>query len=174
MRILTAVMTLLATSALAQDIRDPALITKLAAGVLCAPEVTGTVPAPDTVAGVTNVIDRLPPFISRSRTVPAVIGVGFAVTTTSAVELPEVRIEVTHPPMGPDGITVESYPGAIWTDGSGFAMYQFDYDYELVTGPWTVAAFLDTQELWSVTFDVVAPADVPGLAIPCGYQDLLS
>ena len=49
MRILTAVMTLLATSALAQDIRDPALITKLAAGVLCAPEVTGTVPAPDTV-----------------------------------------------------------------------------------------------------------------------------
>jgi hypothetical protein len=174
MRALLALLLLLPLPAFAQDILDRSLIRGLVAGILCAPEVIGTTPAPDTVAGVTNLIEELPPFVSESRMVPAVIGIGFAVAVEPTVDLPAVRIEVTHPPMGPERTTVETYPSAHFVDGGSFAMYQFEYDYELVEGPWVVAAFSDTQPLWSVTFQVVAPELVPELAAPCGFEALLS
>jgi hypothetical protein len=173
MRALAALL-LTVTPVWAQDIRDAALIAGIEAGIVCAPPVIGSAPAPDTVAGVTNIIEDLPPFVSNDRIVPAVLGVGFAVRVDPTIDLPAVRVEVEHPPMGPDRITRESYPSGHYVGGDSFAMYQFEYDYELVKGAWTVTGWLDTQPLWSVTFQVVDPTLVPDLAAPCGYEALLS
>lgn len=150
-------------------------IADLQAGVICAPEVIDEVPAPDTIAGVQNVIADDPPFVTTGRTVPAVIGIGFAIKSMAAKQdLLIVTIVVTHPPMGPDGVTRESYQSAIWTDAYALTAWQFEYDYELVTGPWTVSAWAGDRMVYSVAFEVVPPEMMPELASVCGYEALLS
>jgi hypothetical protein len=179
MRIHLALLVLAATlapalPAAAQDIASP-LVAELAAGIVCAPKVTGTLPAPDTVAGVTNLIDSLPPFVSDSRIVPAAIGLGFAVTSRAAkADLLDVRVELTHPPMGPEGATRQSYATDILASGESFTLYQLEAEYELVEGPWTMAAYAGDTLLWQVDFTLMPPELVPDLAAPCGFADLLS
>lgn len=150
-------------------------IADLQAGVICAPEVIDHVPAPDTVAGVQNVIEGDPPFVTNGRTVPAVIGIGFAIKAQAAgQDLPEVTIVVTHPPMGPDGVTRESYQTSIRADRLSLTAWQFEHEYELVTGPWTVSAWAGDRLVYAVTFDVVPPEMLPELAATCGFEELLS
>jgi len=165
---------LIASPLRAEDVVTSA-IADLQAGVICAPEVIDHVPAPDTVAGVQNVIEGDPPFVTTGRTVPAVIGIGFAIKAIAAgQDLPDVTIVVTHPPMGENGTRRQSYQSAIWMDDYGLTAWQFEYDYELVTGPWTVEAWAGDRMVYSVTFDVVPPEMMPELARACGYEALLS
>jgi len=92
---------LLTTPVMAQDKTGPA-IAALETGVICPPESTGTRPAPDTVAGVTNVITDEPPFVSTVNRVPAVMGIGFGAKamSQSAFGIDNVTMTITHPPMG--------------------------------------------------------------------------
>jgi hypothetical protein len=76
--------------------------------------------------------------------------------------------------MGDSGTTVQSYTTGISADGGSFSFYQFDYAYELQTGPWTITALRNDKPLYAVTFDVVTPATRPDLASACGYMDMLS
>ena len=112
------------------------LMSAFQAGMVCAPKVIGTTPAPDTVAGVTNVIEDLPPFVSAGRNVPAVLGMGFGILSGSKQQmLLDVLVVVTHPPMGDAGVTRESFYTEITNIGESMTLYQFDYAYELVEGP---------------------------------------
>lgn len=177
-----AILSILSLPALAQqvpgDVVSPA-IAFFEAGIICAPDPVAIVPAPGTVAGVTNLIDGNPDFVSFGRAVPAVIGVGFGVRAGAALrDFPDVTIVVTHPPMGPEGATVQSYATSIGAatvaeDGS-LSFYHLEYDYELVTGRWTFTAQVGEDMLYSAAFDVVPPDSVPELAGLCGYADLLS
>jgi len=165
---------LIAGPALAQDTLTSA-IAELQAGVICAPEVISTVPAPDTVAGVSNIIDADPEFVTAGRVVPAVIGIGFAIKARSAKrDYPFVTMVITHPPMGDAGATRQSYDSSIGRDALSLTAWQFEYDYELVPGPWTISAYDGEALLFTVAFDVVPPAMLPELASRCGYEDLLS
>ncbi len=177
MRLASLALCLLAAPASAQEAGDSiaSVLSQFEAGILCAQEVIGTSPAPDTVAGITNIIDSDPPFVSNGRQVPAVLGVGFGVKAQSAgIDYPEVTMVLTHPPMGPEGMTRQSYTTAIGTAVTGISFYQLEYDYELVVGHWTFTAMAEGKVLYSAGFDVVPPEQVPELAGVCGYEDLLS
>lgn len=167
---------------LAQDTGSPRdfvsmLIDSFEAGVVCAQD-GGTVrDAPGTVAGTTHVVEQAPPFVSNGRRVPAVLGIGFGVK--SSVPLPsgleDVTMTVTHPPFKGSGATEQSFVTRIGGEGiPGITFYQFDYDYELALGEWTMSAFANGVTLYHATFTVVPPAALPELASVCGYSDLLS
>jgi hypothetical protein len=151
------------------------LMASFRAGIFCAPKVINTTPAPDTVAGVTNIIEDVPPFVSAGRNVPAVLGMGFGILSSSKQQiLLDVLVVVTHPPMGEGGVTRQSYYTDVTNTGESLTLYQFDYAYELVEGPWTITATLGDEVLFRAGFTVVPPAQVPELAGVCGYEDLLS
>ena len=151
------------------------LMSSFRTGIFCAPNVINTTPAPDTVAGVTNIIEDVPPFVSAGRNVPAVLGMGFGILSSSKKQmLLDVLVVVTHPPMGEAGVTRQSYYTEITAIGESMTLYQFDYAYELVEGPWTITAMQGDELLFRAGFTVVPPALVPELAGVCGYEDMLS
>ncbi len=177
LRLATAVLVLLAgqVTAAPGDQMSPA-IQAMKAGIICAPLVIGTNPAPDTVAGVTNIVEGDPQFISNGRQVPAVLGIGFGVKAQAAggADLYDVTVTVTHPPMGDAGIIRQTYPTAISGTDLSLILYQFDFEYELVQGPWTIEAAQQGNVILYVEFEVVAPQMVPQLATVCGFENLLS
>jgi len=94
-------LTLIASPALAQDQASNAIIF-LETGVICAPDSIATAPAPDTVAGITNVIEDDPPFVSTVNRVPAVLGIGFGAKAQAGeiFGISDVTVSVRHPEMG--------------------------------------------------------------------------
>jgi len=165
----------LATPLLAEDKTGPAIET-LESGVICPPESTGTRPAPDTVAGVTNVVAETPPFVSTVNKVPAVMGIGFGAKamTDSALGIDGVTMTITHPPMGPEKATEQSFQTSISGTDTSITFYQFDYDYELLPGTWTMTATVGDEVLYTTQFQVVPPKQVPELAAICNFESLLS
>ncbi len=153
------------------------LVDFFEAGVVCAQD-SGTIrDAPDTVAGTTHVVEAAPPFVSQGRVVPAVLGIGFGARSglASDVGIDGVTITVTHPPFTGSGATKQSFQTYIGPhDAPGITFYQFDYDYELVTGDWVMRASSGGVTLYEMTFTVVPPTAMPQLADACGYLDLLS
>lgn len=147
------------------------------AGVICAVAPDRVEPAPGTVSGTKHVVEEAPPFVSTGRLVPAVIGVGFGVAAEAAAPggIAGVTMFVTHPPFPGSGATVQRFPTSIPSGALGITFYQFDYDYELVPGTWTLTTVAEDGEiLFSVPFEVVPPAALPELARACNYTDLLS
>lgn len=151
-------------------------IREAQAGIFCAPEIITTVPSPDTVSGESNIMKYEPEFISHSRNVPAVLGMGFGLKImASEYDIHDVVTTATHPPMGPEGVTKQTF-NTSWISSTdlSFMLYQFDYDYEMVQGPWTLNAWDGETLLFQAHFNVVSPQMVPELASACGYEDLLS
>ena len=146
------------------------------AGVICAPESTGTAEAPGTVAGTTHLIGEEPPFVAVTRRVPAVLGVGFGVKARSvdAAGLYPVLMTVTHPPMGDGAVTTQTFETTIRGTDPSLTFYQFDFDYELLPGIWQMTASSGDVTFYRTTFEVLPPDQVPELARICGFEDLLS
>ena len=164
------------TASAAPDTVISPLIGSLESGVICPPPSVGDTPAPGTVAGVTHLVDEDPPFVSMSNRVPAVMGIGFGVKsmTDDLLGLSEVTMTVSHPPMGKDGATQQSFLTRIDGGTPSLTFYQFDYAYELVKGTWQLEATKDGMVLYRTSFQVVAPKDAPELAHVCGFEELLS
>lgn len=160
----------------AQALQSSPDLISLEAGVVCPPPAVGTAPAPGTVAGTTHIIEEEPPFVSTARRVPAVIGIGFGIKALAADDfgMEDVTVVVTHPPMGPDHVQTQQFGTRISGISPSITFYQFDYDYELITGQWKMVAIRENRVLYSVTFDVLPASAVPELASICGYEDLLS
>lgn len=146
------------------------------AGVICAPETTGELEAPGTIAGTTHLIAEEPPFIAVTRRVPAVLGVGFGIKSRSVdvVGLNGVTMTVTHPPMGDDAVTTQTFETVIRGTDPSLTFYQFDFDYELLPGTWQMQASIGDNVLYRTTFEVLPAALVPELAAACGFEDMLS
>jgi len=151
-------------------------IASLEAGVICAPEELGVVQAPGTIAGTTHVLLDDPPFVAVTRRVPAVLGLGFGIKSlsTDTEGLQDVLMRVTHPAMGTNQTTQQTFTTTIRGTDPSLTFYQFDYDYELVPGIWQLEASSRDEVLYRKTFEVVAPDQFPELAEVCGYLDLLS
>lgn len=166
---------ILTTPARAENLQSPA-ITYLQAGILCGPETIGSTLAPGTIEGATHIIADEPDFISDAQVVPAVLGLGFGVKAQTALAegIDSVDITVTHPAMASAGVTTQSFPTRISGADPSLIFYQFDHSYELVQGTWQFTARAGDETLYAVTFEVVDPRLVPGLANQCGYVDLLS
>ena len=177
MRALLALLLIFAAAAHAAPVeRISPAIAELQSGVICPPPTVAKQDAPDTVAGSMNLIDENPPFISNNHAVPAVVGIGFGVKARAEdlAGIPDVTMTVTHPPMGPDGTTQQSFPTRIRGGDLSLIFYQFDYRYELLPGEWTMTASAGGEVLYVARFIVVPPQLAPELARICGYEDLLS
>ena len=176
----TFLMCTIPVTTMAQDGPKPDTISPQiashAAGVICAQPTAGIAQAPGTVAGTTHLIDIEPAFVSTTRRVPAVTGIGFGIKST-AVDIsgiPDVTITVTHPPMGKQRVTSQSFDSRISGSESSLTFYQFDFAYELVTGFWQMEAANGSDIIYRTTFEVLPPDQMPELASICGFENLLS
>jgi len=145
-------------------------------GVVCDPPNVSAEIAPDTVAGQTFTFEGDVAFVSTGNRVPAVLGLGMG-TKTQMVDpagLSDVTLSVTHPPMGPNGVTRQSYRAGINGTNVSQRLYTFDEDYELLPGIWQMQAEKDGRIIYRTTFEVVAPQLMPELAGVCGFENLLS
>lgn len=145
-------------------------------GVVCDPPEVSSLPAPDTVAGQTFVFEGDARFVSYNNRVPAVLGLGMGTKVQMAdpAGLSDVTMSVTHPPMGPNGVTRQTHSASISGSEQTQRLYTFDLDYELLPGIWQMQAEKDGRVIYRTTFEVVPPELLPELAGACGYEDLLS
>ena len=146
------------------------------AGIICATNTGEFREAPGTISGRAHAPTEEPPFVSNSQVVPAVIGVGLGIKARSddAIGLLLVEVILTHPPMGEDGITRQTFLSMITPDTNAIIFFQFDHDYELVTGSWSFTGVRDGETVFRANFQVVPPDQMPDLADTCDYRDLLS
>ena len=158
------------------EVMPSSQIASVEAGVICPPDPIGTTPAPGTLAGETHIIAQEPEFVATGQKVPAVLGLGFGVKAraANAEGIEPVKMVLTHPAMGRDAVTSQNFLSRISGNDPSLTFYQFDYPYELVTGIWQFTAMAGDTILYSVSFEVVDPRQMPDLADICRYQDLLS
>lgn len=136
-------------------------------GYFCARDPSELIEAEGTVAGVVNLIEGVPPFIATGTTVPAQIGVGFGVhILVHPAFAGPVDLVIEHPPMGPDGVTRQTWTTDLRADDPDYLGYSFDRDYELLTGQWTITATTNGRLVYRASFDVVRASLMP--PVPCG------
>jgi len=168
----------MATSGLAQSVGRDFVSTDIStftAGVICTPVLLGQTVAPDTIAGHTNQIGGEVHFSSASRRVPAVEGLSFGVrAATKMQDYPRVIMTVSHPPMGNQGTTQQSWPMELVAENDRISLFSFQHDYELVRGAWSFEARSGETVLYRANFEVVDPTQVPELADMCGFAEMLS
>ena len=167
---------LLLASTAAADFAASSDIASVEAGIVCAPEPIGSLPAPGTLAGATHIIAAEPDFVSTTQRGPAVLGIGFGVKSmsTQPAGIDGVTIILTHPAMGNADVTTQTFETRISGNSTSLTFYQFDFAYELVLGTWQFTAMSEGEALYTVAFEVVDPRQIPELAGVCGYLELLS
>lgn len=159
-------------AAQSNTVTDPRI--SLRSGIICTPEIVAVEPSPGTVTGDVYLIEGEVPFVSTGQSVPAALGVGFGIKVSADPGVGLVEFHAHHPPMGPDGVTRQQFRSKDIGPDLAQSYYHFDFDWEMVEGPWTFEGTQDGEVLFSVTFEVVPPSDLPELAAACGYVDLLS
>ena len=153
----------------------PGLVLDVTQGVFCGAGSTGSTAAEDTIAGTIDTYDTTPEFRWVGDTVPAALGIAFGLhITVPASEAGQIRFEVTHPPMGPDGVTVESWVSDVPQDDRYYTGFHFEKDYELAPGDWSLRGWRGDRLLYEARFNVVPPELMPEIAGECGGPDLLS
>ncbi|MCC5972127.1 MAG: DUF3859 domain-containing protein [Pararhodobacter sp.] len=159
---------------------EPALrlgpgVEALTRGLICAPPEGGRRDAPDTASGWIHVPEVPIEILVEGTTAPARLGTGFGVrfVLAGAAPLP-VRYVVTHPPMPPEGITIQSWESFALPGAPEQVFFQFDTSEELLPGPWSFTALSGETELFHAAFDIVAPEAVPHLDGMCAGGDLLA
>lgn len=170
MRWLVFVLSICVATALAAQSRAPggAFFAK---GAFCAVEIVGEEVAEGTLSGTLNLVDGPPTFFSEGPVVPAQIGIGFGIhLDVEPAFAGSATVTTTHPPMGPEGVTRQTWvtnyqPGSLAYNG-----FTFEYDYELVTGLWTISAEAEGREIYHAEFNVIDPRFAP--APPCGTAPL--
>ena len=157
---------------LAQDLPNPFksdVIDSLVYGVYCAEGPIDLEEAPDTAAGVVNIVPGIPEMRAVTTLVPAQIGIGFGVVVEArdGLFLDPATVTITHPPYPDTGIEVERWITSIDGDGPGLIGFSFEVESELVTGPWTFEAEHQGDLIFRIDFEVVPPALLPDLAQGC-------
>jgi hypothetical protein len=161
-----------AAAAPAQDLPNPYasdLVETLVHGVYCAEAPIDLEEAPDTAAGVVNIVPGLPVMRQVTTLVPAQIGIGFGILVEArdGVVLDPLVVTITHPPYPDSGIEVERWVTGIDDQGPGLVGFSFELETELVPGPWVFEAEHAGETVFRVSFEVVPPALLPDLAQGC-------
>lgn len=153
-------------------VADPALFATLGAGIICADPPSEQQPAPDTISGFVDLVGGTVYLGRPALRVPALPGLAFGVAgqVVPLSGAQGVTINVTHPPMAPNGVTRQSWTSDFLPGSTTANFFRFDLPEERVPGRWTMQAVLDGQVLYEARFDVVDPARMPGFADPCAPQ----
>lgn len=156
----------------AQDLPNPFksdVIDSLVYGVYCAEGPIELEEAPDTAAGVVNIVPGIPEMRAVTTLVPAQIGIGFGVVVEArdGLFLDPATVTITHPPYPDTGIEVERWITSIDGDGPGLVGFSFEVESELVPGRWTFEAEHQGELIFRIDFEVVPPALLPDLAQGC-------
>lgn len=142
-------------------------------GFFCALEPIAVEEANDTVSGTVTIVADEPIFLAPGPQVPAQLGIGFGVIVQP---LPQyagpVTISVQHPPMGPNGVTRQSWQAELFSDDTTYLGFTFEDRYEVVRGEWTLSAQSNGRPIYSVRFQVTDPARLR--PVTCGEQVPLS
>ncbi|MBM2577190.1 DUF3859 domain-containing protein [Jannaschia sp. Os4] len=152
MRALTLLLCLAGLPAAAQ-------VRLVEAGVVCPGERDGVpTAAPGTEAGFITSIEEGIAFDLPDRVVPVMekLSFGIRVGLKDGAPLLPIRVVTTHPPMGPRGVTRQTYESDLAPGAASLRIYTFDHGYEMVEGRWTFAIeALSGDVLLEVPFDVV-------------------
>ena len=101
-------------------------------------------------------------------TVPIVPGLSFGFSVALKADTPlDVTLVTRHPPMGPKRLTVQSFDWDFVPGETRSHFYMFEYDYEMLPGPWTLAIEAEGATLASVDFTVTETPD-PRVDAICG------
>ncbi len=151
-------------------------VTLDAYGVLCAVEVQGQRPAPDTASGTMNLIEQERQFDVVTTRVPARIGLSFGIRAKRAPGsgVGDVRIVVTHPPLGPQGITRQSWVTPMDDVRPSLNLFSFENDHELVQGRWTFRVIDNGRPVMEQAFDVVGPWGAQEVTDICYSSEITS
>jgi len=171
MRLIPILLLLLPTTTLA-DTQSPGA-ARFEHGFFCAMEPISFEEASDTVSGTVTIVADEPIFLAPGPQVPAQLGIGFGVIIQP---LPQyagpVTISVQHPPMGPNGVTRQSWQADLFAEDSTYLGFTFEQRYEVVRGPWTLSAQSNGRPIYEVNFVVTDPARLR--PVTCGEQVPLS
>jgi hypothetical protein len=142
-------------------------VAMLNVGVFCALRAMDKVPAPGTMSGWMHVPDHEIDFHWPDRqVVPASLGLAFG-----------VKLRLAPGPFVADGEMRVYRPGSTapeyWETGfsdleDSFSFFRFDTEAELITGIWRFEGWDGEEQLFSVEFEVVPAAAVPGIVDACG------
>lgn len=145
-------------------------------GLFCSLEPDSIREAEGTIEGTINQFTESPDFIWEGTTVPAIVGMSFGIHVQTLPQFDgAVQFSVSHPPMGPEGVTEQGWVGSLNAVEMQYVGFSFDHDYETVTGPWTLRAqTLEGDPIYEITFDIVDPRLMPDVTSACGRRDLLS
>lgn len=145
-------------------------------GVICEVQLQGTRPAPDTLSGLLNLVDQDRPIDVETLQVPAELGLSFGIRSslTAGSAVPEVTVVVTHPPMGPNGVTVERWPTPMNFGETSLNLFTFEHEYELAEGAWMFQLERDGEVLLQQPFQVTAPGTVPAVQQACFAAEIMS
>jgi hypothetical protein len=126
-------------------------------GVICNYQPRGEdVAAPDTNAGRIRRGGDPIVFDIVTDQVPAVLGTAFGIRILGEEEMGRrtVTMVTRHPSFGPGYIDTETWPSEM-TGGVYSARYfYFEFDYELVPGPWSMEVWLDDRMIVRQDFTV--------------------
>lgn len=145
-------------------------------GVICEVEMQGSRPAPETLSGILNLIDQDRPIDVVTPQVPAELGLSFGIRAAlkAGAAMPDVMVVVTHPPMGPDGVTVEKWAAAMNFGQPSLNLFTFEKEYELVQGAWMFQLESEGEVLLQQPFEVTAPGTVPAVQQTCFGAKIMS
>lgn len=163
-----AILCLAAGAGLAElsTLQDPQRIEGLAVGIFCTDGVGITrSDDPGTILGTVERMDRVPLLVEETQVIPAIERIMFGVTAREEVENGTVLITVTHPPLGREGQTVESWETTMETGKHTVHAYYLGLSDGDPVGRWTINGSANGSLLFYAEFDVVPVAK--GVVDPC-------
>ena len=150
-------------------LQDPQRITDLAVGIFCKEGVgISNSTDPGTIKGTVERMDRAPLLVQETQYVPAIDQILFGFLAREKVENGIVLITVTHPPLGPQGLTLESWETQMEMGRHTVHAYYLGLSDGNPVGRWTINGEANGSLFFYADFDVV-PA-VPGDTDPCRFR----
>lgn len=132
-------------------------------GIYCRPAVTGTQPAPDTTLGYVNVLGGETIIRYRQQQVPATLGISFGVIAQPRRTVLSARMETYRPGR----TTPDIWYSDLYEASPSARGFTFEFENELMLGSWRMEAWDGDTQLYSVEFEVVPPAEQPGIGADC-------
>ncbi|WP_300515940.1 DUF3859 domain-containing protein [Aliiroseovarius sp.] len=150
-------------------------VLSVQSGFLCGVIGSGSALAEDTLEGRTDLMDVHLLRVIPTRVAPAAKGIHIGVVLQRDPSFTSpIRAVTAHPPMGPDGVTQQSFFTNQTPDGLVGVGWEFEYSYEMLPGDWSITLYDGATELHRAEFTVVPPALFPQDIDICDGPDLLS
>lgn len=109
----------------------------------------------DTIKGTVDRLDRNPTLVKQTQAIPAIDQIMFGVEAREALENGVVTITVTHPPLGRDRVTSESWETQMDPSATTVHSYYLGLSDGNPVGRWSIVGTARGRLLFEAEFDVV-------------------